>query len=132
MLMKTILIHAQNPELSTAWASYLSNDGSAVFTSSNPLESAEILSTIKVDTAIISTNDPETFLLLGKVLLDKEDPVRVIAITEIRTSQLDFLLGGESFVVLAPPFTFSKLKGIVDIPLNALEEVSNAFVLQSR
>ncbi len=129
--MKTVLIHAQDPELSTAWATYLSRDGSAVFTSADPLETAEILSMIKVDAVLISTNNPETFLLLGKVLKDKKDSANIVAVTGIQPSQLGLLLGNDSFTTLTSPFTFSSLSGVVNTSPNISEVVGNAFVLQN-
>ena len=132
MNMKTILIHSQEPELSTAWAGYLSSDGSAVFTSSDAMESAEILSMVKVDTLIIAGNSPDPFLLLGKTLSRKKNYTNIIAVTEIPPSRLQLLLATDSFVTMALPFTFSKLKGAVEAPQNILEAASNAFVLQSR
>lgn len=129
--MKTILIHSQEHELSTAWANYLSSDGSAVFTSSDALESVEILSMVEVDTLIITGNDPDLFLLLGKTLSRKKTSTNIVAVTEIRPSQLELLFATDSFVTLAFPFTFSKLKGVVDTPQDILEAASNAFVPQN-
>jgi len=52
-------------------------------------------------------------------------------VTETGNSQLEFILGTNSFVTLALPFSSSKLKGVADTPINTLEVASNAFVLQS-
>ncbi len=126
--MKTILIHSQDTELSKAWANYLSRDGSAVFTTFDAMEAAEILSMVNVNALIIVGDNPEQFLLLGKILSRKKNSTNIVAVTEIPASQLDLLLATDSYVILALPFTFSKLKEVVDAPQNILEAVSNAFV----
>lgn len=111
--MKTILLHEQDTELLTAWAGYLSQDDLAVFTSSDPLEAAEILSMAKVDSVVISSNDPSIFLLVARVLKSKAVSVNIVAISRIPSSVLQLLLETESFVRLEVPFTFSTLKGLV-------------------
>ncbi len=109
----------------------MSRDGSAVFTSSDAFESAEILSLMEVDALIITGNDPDIFLLLGRTLSRRRNSTRIVAVTEIRPSQLELLLATDSVVIMSLPFTFSELKRVVDTPQNILETAGNAFVLQN-
>ena len=130
-VMKTKPIYAQNSDLSSAWVIYLSNDGTAVLMSADLLESAGILSMPRIDTVIIFTNNSKTFLLFGKVFKSNKNTASIKLVTETGNSQLEFILGTNSFVTLALPFSSSKLKGVADTPINTLEVASNAFVLQS-
>lgn len=111
--MKTILVHEKDTELLSAWAGYLSQDDLAVFTSADPLEAAEILSVTKVDSVVISSNDPATFLLVARVLRARKLTVSIVAISQLPSSVLQLLLETDSFVRLETPFTFSTLKGTV-------------------
>lgn len=126
--MKTILIHGDDPELTSAWASYLSQDGFAVFTSSDSLEAAEILATIKVDSVIISTNNPATYLLLGRVMKKRIRPAEIVAVTRIQRPILELLLETGEFTAMDVPFTFSMLKGMVKGFHKKTEEMQNALV----
>ncbi len=125
--MKTILIHEQDTELLSAWASYLSQDGLAVFTASDPLETAEILSMAKVDSVVVSSNDPSIFLLVARVLKSKRVSVNIVAISQIPSSVLQLLLETDSFVRLEAPFTFSTLKGTVQSNDAKPKVMQNAF-----
>ncbi|MCL5268223.1 MAG: hypothetical protein M1469_08995 [Bacteroidetes bacterium] len=111
--MKTILIHEKDAELLSAWASYLSQDDLAVFTSADALEAAEIVSMVKVDSVVISSNDPATFLLIAGVLKGRKMPVNVVAISQMHSSALQLLLETENFVRLESPFTFGTLEDVV-------------------
>lgn len=126
--MRTILIQAEDLELTMAWATYLSKDGFAVFTSTDSLEAAEIISMVNIDSVIISSDNPATFLLLGRVLRSRNKPIHTVAITKIPSSILELLLETDRFSVLDRPFTFSRLKGVAGGPLVKTEVASNAFV----
>jgi DNA-binding response OmpR family regulator len=126
--METILIHGIDRELSAAWASYLSREGYAVFTSVDSLEAAEILSMMKIDSVIISTNNPATYLLFGKVMKMKRSTSKVVAITRMRRSVLELLLETENFIALESPFTFGALKNIVTGVHQKTEDIQNVFV----
>ena len=126
--MQTILIHGNDRELSGAWASYLSGEGCAVFTSADSLEAAEIVTMMKIDSIIISTNNPATYLLFGKVLKMKRSTAKVVAITSLRRSALELLLETEDFTALDSPFTFGALRNIVTGSHQKTEEMRNVFV----
>ncbi len=126
--MQTILIHGNDRELSGAWASYLSREGHAVFTSADPIEAGEIATMMKIDSIILSTNNPATYLLFGKVLKIKRSAAKVVAITRMRRSALELLLETEDFTALDSPFTFGALKNIVMGSHQKTEEMQNVFV----
>ena len=126
--MKTILIHEKDTELLSAWASYLSQDDLAVFTSADALEAAEIVSTVNVDSVVISSNDPAAFLLIAGVLKSRKIPVDVVAISQMQTAMLRLLLGSENFVRLESPFTFGTLEDIVRVANLKPKAMQNALV----
>ncbi len=128
MDMKTILIHETDTELSAAWANYLSQDCCAVLTSTDSLEAAEIISMMNVDSLIISSNNPATFLLLGKVLKSKKRLTSIVAVTKIEPLTLQMLLETEAFTALDKPFTFGTLKRLISNPNTKTEVRQNAFV----
>ncbi len=111
--METILIHGNDVELTSAWASYLSQDGYAVLTASDQLEAAEITTMIKIDSVILATNNPATYLVLGKALKTRKFATRIIAVTRLRRLVLELLLETDEFAVMDAPFTFGALKGMV-------------------
>jgi DNA-binding response OmpR family regulator len=126
--MKTILIHGDDPELTNAWASYLSQDGDAVFTSTDSLEAAEVMTMIKIDTLILSTNNPATYLIVGKVMKTRKRNVNIVAVTRIRRTVLELLLETPNFTAADAPFMFSELKSMVKDPFMKIGEMENAFV----
>ncbi len=126
--MRTILILAEDSELTLAWATYLSKDGFAVFTSMDSLEAAEIISMLNIDSVIISSHNPATFLLLGRVIRSRNRQIHTVAITRIPSSVLELLLETRSFSVLDGPFTFSNLKRVASIPSVNNKVEDNAFV----
>ncbi len=126
--MKTLLIHGDDPERTGAWASYLAKHGFAVFTSSDALEAADILRTVKVESVVLSTNDQGAYLLLGKSLRLMKKPARVVVVTRIRNSMLEILLESEEFTRLEEPFTFNTLKHLVSVPHESKEELQHVFV----
>jgi DNA-binding response OmpR family regulator len=128
MTMQTILIHGNDRELSGAWASYFSREGYAVFTSADSIEAAEIATMVKIDSVIISTNNPAAYLLFGKVLKMKRSTTKVVAITRMRRSALELLLQTEDFTALESPLTFGALKDIVTGSHQKTEEMRNVFV----
>ena len=111
--METVLIYESDTELSAAWASYFSHDGIAVFTTTDSLEAAEIISMINIDSMIISSDNPATFLLLGRVLRSCKISPKIVAVSSLEISNLQLLLESDNFELLKKPFTFSTLKSLI-------------------
>ncbi len=126
--MRTIVIRGNDRELSGAWASYLSREGYAVFTSVYSLEAAEIPTIMKIDSVFISTNNPATYLLFGKVLKLKRGTAKVVSKIRMRRSVLELLLETEDFTALRSPFTFGALKNTVTGSHQKTEEKQNVLV----
>ncbi len=126
--MKTILIYEPDTELLTAWASYLSKRDLAVFTSADPLEAAEIASVVKIDSLVISSNDPATFLLMAGVLKSRKMPIHIVALSQIQYSAIRMLLDTEDFVRLESPFTFGALEEVVRDARPKQKAMQNALV----
>jgi len=127
MNTKTVLIHGQDTELMAAWASYLAQDGFAVFTCTDSLEAAEVLSTVNPDFVVISSNNPATFLLLGRILRLRRRFPKVVAVTRIHLRMLKLLLEIERFELLEAPFTFYELKGALRNSYMKPEALQNAY-----
>jgi len=126
--MRTILIHAQDQELSTAWATYLSKAGAAVFTSTDSLEAAEIISMVNIDSIIISSDNPATFLFLGRELRSKRRLANIVTVTRIPHATLELLMETRNFVTLDKRFTFSRLREITLDAQTKPEVIQNVFV----
>jgi len=89
--MNTILIHAQCPEMSTAWADRLSNYGNPDAASAAFSEIAKLFSARKVDAATRYESDPAIFLAVSNLPNNDEKSLHIIAVTEFKWSHLEML-----------------------------------------
>ncbi len=126
--MRTILIYAEDKDFSSAGASYLSESRCAVFTAKDSMEAAEVISMIKLDAVVISSNKSATFLLLGKLLRANERILNIIAVTKMESSVLKLLLETEDFTKLDSSLSFSSLERMVNGTQIKSEEMQNVFV----
>ncbi|HEY9165603.1 MAG TPA: hypothetical protein VIS48_05525 [Candidatus Kryptonia bacterium] len=111
--MKTVLIQEKERGVENDWASYLSQRGFVVFTTADSLETAEIVSAINIGAIVVSSSDPGSLLLLGKVLKLRNQYARIVVVSTLDPATLSILVEAENLVVLEAPFTFSKLTGAV-------------------
>jgi len=126
--MKTVVILEIDKEVSTAWASYLSQEGFAVFTAFDTIEAAEIITMIKVDAVVISSDDPGAFLLLGKAMKPKNNDVSIVTVSKLDRYTIAILLENERFASLANRFTYRALAGAVTGSRISTEVTENALV----
>ena len=126
--MRTILIYAEDKDFSSAGASYLSENGCAVFTAKYSMEAAEVISMIKLDAVVISSNKSTAFLVLGKLLRANERILNIIGVTKIESSVLKLLLETEDFTKLDSSLSFSSLERMVNGTQIKSEEMQNVFV----